>query len=86
MNVLLRPLDDRDLDSIYQQVSDPESVRMAAFTAEDQTGRPAFVDRMSRLRGRTGVSFRVIDVDGAIAGTIAFFRIDDKPAGLEWTA
>jgi hypothetical protein len=35
MNVSLRPLEDRDLDTIYRQVTDPESVRTAAFTAED---------------------------------------------------
>jgi hypothetical protein len=56
MNVSLRPLEDRDLDTIYQQVSDPESVRMAAFTAEDQTDRRAFLNRMSRLRADPGVS------------------------------
>ena len=78
MNVLLRPLEDRDLDPIYQQVTDPESVRMAAFTAEDQSDRHAFLNRMSRLRADTSVSYRVIDVDGAIAGTIASFRIDNQ--------
>jgi hypothetical protein len=67
MNVSLRPLEDRDLDTIYQQMTDPASVRMAAFTAEDQADRRAFVNRMSRLRADTSVSFRVIDVDGAIA-------------------
>ncbi len=50
MNVSLRPLEDRDLDTIYQQVTDPEAIRMAAFTAEDQTDRRAFLNRMSRLR------------------------------------
>jgi hypothetical protein len=35
MNVSLRSLEDRDLDAIYQQVTDPESIRMAAFTAAD---------------------------------------------------
>ena len=50
MDVSLRPLEDRDLDTIYQQVTDPEAVRMAAFTAEDQTDRRAFLNRMSRLR------------------------------------
>jgi len=79
MNVSLRPLEDRDLDTIYQQVTDPESVRMAAFTAEDQTDRRAFLNRMSRLRADTSVSYRVIDVDGAIAGTIGSFRIDNQP-------
>jgi hypothetical protein len=43
---------------------------MAAFTAEDQTDRRAFLNRMSRLRADTSISYRVIDVDGAIAGTI----------------
>jgi RimJ/RimL family protein N-acetyltransferase len=84
MNVSLRPLEDRDLDTIYQQVTDPESVRMAAFTAEDQTVRRAFLNRMSRLRADTSVSYRVIDVDGAIAGTIAFFRIDNQPEVTYW--
>ena len=84
MNVSLRPLEDRDLDTIYQQVTDPESIRMAAFTAEDQTDRRAFLNRMSRLRADTSVSYRVIDVDGAIAGTIASFRIDDQLEVTYW--
>jgi RimJ/RimL family protein N-acetyltransferase len=84
MNVSLRPVEDRDLDTIYQQVTDPESVRMAAFTAEDQTDRRAFLNRMSRLRADTSVSYRVIDVDGAIAGTIASFRIDNQPEVTYW--
>ncbi len=84
MNVSLRPLEDRDLDTIYEQVTDPESIRMAAFTAEDQTDRRAFLNRMSRVRANTSASNRVIDVDGAIAGTIASFRIDDRLEVTYW--
>jgi RimJ/RimL family protein N-acetyltransferase len=84
MNVSLRPLEDRDLDTIYQQVTDPESVRMAAFTAEDQTDHRAFLNRMSRLRADTSVSHRVIDVDGAVAGTIGSFRIDNQLEVTYW--
>jgi RimJ/RimL family protein N-acetyltransferase len=84
MNVSLRPLEDRDLDTIYQQVTDPESVRMAAFTAEDQTDRGAFLDRISRVRADTSASNRVIEVDGAVAGTIASFRIDDQLEVTYW--
>ena len=29
MNVSLRPLEDRDLDAIFQQLTDPESVRVS---------------------------------------------------------
>ena len=84
MNVSLRPLEDRDLDTIYQQVTDPESIRMAAFTAEDQTDRRAFLDRTSRLRADPSVSHRVIDVDGVVAGTIGSFRIDDQLEVTYW--
>jgi RimJ/RimL family protein N-acetyltransferase len=84
VNVSLRPLEDRDLDRIYQQATDPESVRMAAFTAEDQTDRRAFLNRVSRLRTDTSVSYRVIDVDGAVAGTISSFRIDSQPEVTYW--
>jgi RimJ/RimL family protein N-acetyltransferase len=84
MNVSLRPLEDRDLDTIYQQVTDPESIRMAAFTAKDQTDRGAFLDRISRLRADTSVTHRVIDVDGAAAGTIGSFRIDDQLEVTYW--
>ena len=84
MNVSLRPLEDRDLDEIYRQVTDPESIRVAAFTAEDQTDRRAFLDRMSRVRADTTASNRVIEVDGAIAGTIASFRIDDQLEVTHW--
>src|SRR2546421_7659629 len=39
---------------------------------------------MSRLRADTSVSYRVIDVDRAIAGTIASFRIDNQPEVTYW--
>ena len=84
MNVSLRPLEDRDLDAIYEQVTDPEAIRMAAFTAEDQTDRRAFLDRMSRVRANTTASNRVIEVDGEIAGSIASFRIDNQPEVTYW--
>ena len=57
---------------------------MAAFTTADQTDRRAFLDRMSRLRADPGVSHRVIDVDGAVAGTIGSFRIDDQLEVTYW--
>jgi RimJ/RimL family protein N-acetyltransferase len=65
-------------------VTDPESIRMAAFTAEDQTDRRAFLNKMARLRADTSVSNRVIAVDGAVAGTIASFRIDDQLEVTYW--
>jgi RimJ/RimL family protein N-acetyltransferase len=84
VNVSLRPVEDGDLDAIYRQVTDPESIRMAAFTPADQTDRSAFLDRMNRLRTDTSLVFLVIDVDGAVAGTIGSFRLDDKHEVTYW--
>ena len=84
MNVSLRPVEDRDLDAIFRQMADPDSIRMAAFTAENQTDRRAFDERMARVRASTSGSYRVIDVDGAIAGTIASFRMDDELEVTYW--
>ena len=84
MNVSLRPLEDGDVDTIYQQATDPESIRMAAFTPDDWTDRRAFLERTSRLRADPTVSHRVIDVDGAVAGTIGSFRIDDQLEVTYW--
>ncbi|HEY3962283.1 MAG TPA: GNAT family N-acetyltransferase [Gaiellaceae bacterium] len=84
MNVSLRPLEERDLDTIFEHMTDPESIRMAAFTAESQTDRNAFLTKMSRLLADPTTSNRVIEVDGAIVGTIASFRIDDELEVTYW--
>lgn len=84
MNVSLRPVEDRDLETLYQQWTDPASIRMAAFTADDQTDRRAFLDRTSRLRADPSVSHQVIDVDGVAAGTIGRFRMDDQLEVTYW--
>ena len=42
MPVALRPVEDADLDALFDQMRDPEAVRMAAFTAEDPDDRAAF--------------------------------------------
>jgi RimJ/RimL family protein N-acetyltransferase len=39
---------------------------------------------MSRIRADTSTTNRVIEVDGAIAGTIASFRIDDQLEVTYW--
>jgi RimJ/RimL family protein N-acetyltransferase len=74
MRVSLRPFVDADLDAIYEQMKDPESVRMAAFTPDDPEDRHAFLVHMSRVRDDPSNVQRVIEADGTIAGTI--LRLD----------
>src|ERR1700761_4339256 len=84
MNVSLRPLEDGDLDAIYRQTTDRESIRLAAFTAADPTDRSAFLARMSRLRSDPDLWYRVIEVDGVGAGTIGSFMIGDEREVTYW--
>lgn len=84
MNVSLRPVEDADLDAIFEQMKDPESVRMAAFTADDPSDRQAFSAHMSRIRSDPSVVNRVIEVDGKFAGTIASFKVDGQTEVTYW--
>jgi RimJ/RimL family protein N-acetyltransferase len=84
MKVVLRSLEDGDLDAIFQQMADPESVRMAAFTHEDPTDREAFDNWIARVQADPNASNRVIEVDGAFAGTIASFSIGDQREVTYW--
>ena len=84
MQVSLRPVVDADLDAIYEQMKDPESVWMAAFTAEDPSDRRAFLSHMSRLRDDPSIVHRVIEADGTVAGTIGSFMIDEQREVTYW--
>jgi RimJ/RimL family protein N-acetyltransferase len=74
--VALRPIEDADLDTIFEFMRDPESVWMAAFTAENPDDREAFDAHMRKIRARTDVTNRVIVGDGRVVGTIAIFVME----------
>jgi hypothetical protein len=48
--VALRPVEDSDLDALFDQMRDSESVWMAAFTSADPGDRGAFDAHMVMLR------------------------------------
>lgn len=83
-DVALRPVDDSDLDALFEQRRDPESVRMAAFTAEDPNDREAFDAHMSRVRASPDVLLRAITRDGHLVGSIASFVVEDETEVTYW--
>ena len=82
-DVALRPVD-FDLPAIFDMMRDPEAVRMAAFTADDPSDRPAFDAHMLRLRTSPDITLRAITADGRLAGTIASFRVDGDTEVTYW--
>jgi RimJ/RimL family protein N-acetyltransferase len=83
-DVALRPIDDSDLDALFDQMRDPESVRMAAFTAEDPDDRTAFDVRMAKHRTSAEVTMRAVTADGRLVGSIASFVVDGDTEITYW--
>lgn len=74
----LRPLDDRDLDAVFEMMADPVAVSMAAFTAADPTDRAAFGAHMSRVLANPAIDHRAITGEGGqLVGSIATFPSED---------
>ncbi|WP_250033075.1 GNAT family N-acetyltransferase [Paractinoplanes maris] len=82
--VALRPLEDGDLDALFELMRDPESVRMAAFVAEDPDDRAAFDAHQARIRARADVTNRVVTLDGRLVGSIAAFVIEGDTEVTYW--
>src|SRR6266850_384332 len=68
--IALRPVEVSDLDAIFEQMRDPESVHMAAFTAEDPSDRRAFDAHMAKIMSSSENRLRAIIRDSRLVGTI----------------
>ena len=82
--VSLRAIEDRDLDALFEQMRDPEAVRMAAFTHQDPDDRASFDAQMARIRADPGTTNRVIIRDGQVAGMVASFQLEGETEVTYW--
>lgn len=82
--VALRTLHESDLDALFRQMRDPESVRMAAFTPEEPDDRQRFDARMSRVMKSPHNTNRAITWNGDFVGSIASFVVDEQTEVTYW--
>ena len=82
--VALRPIEDSDLDALFDQMRDPESVQMAAFTARDPAYRGAFDAHMAMVRSSPDITIRAVTCDGQLVGSVASFVIDGDTEVTYW--
>jgi RimJ/RimL family protein N-acetyltransferase len=80
----LRPVTAADLDAIFEQMRDPESVRMAAFTAEDPNDRRAFDAHMARIMSSPENRLRAIVRDARLVGTISSYPSEGATEVTYW--
>jgi len=82
--VALRPVEVGDLDAIFEQMRDPESVRMAAFTPEDPNDRSAFDAHMAKVMSSSENRLRAIIRDSRLVGTIASYVSEGATEVTYW--
>jgi RimJ/RimL family protein N-acetyltransferase len=82
--VALRPVEDSDLDALFEQGRDPESVRMAAFVARNPDDRTAFDVHMAKIRTSPDTTIRAVTVDGRLVGSVGSFVIDGDTEVTYW--
>ncbi|MEU2127049.1 GNAT family N-acetyltransferase [Streptomyces sp. NPDC018352] len=73
MRIALREVRADDLPLFFVFMSDPESVRTAAFTSEDPTDRHAFDAHWQRILADGSVVMRTVLAEGAVAGNAGVY-------------
>jgi RimJ/RimL family protein N-acetyltransferase len=84
VEVALRSVEDSDLDALFDQMRDPESVQMAAFTAKDPNDRAAFDTHMSKVRTSHDGTLGAVTRDGHLVGSIASFVMEGDTEITYW--
>ncbi|WP_405059740.1 GNAT family N-acetyltransferase [Kribbella sp. NBC_01505] len=82
--VALRDVEDSDLDALFEQMRDPESVRMAAFTRKDPNDREDFDAHTAKLRSSPELVFLAVTRDGELAGTVGSWEMDGEREVTYW--
>jgi RimJ/RimL family protein N-acetyltransferase len=82
--IALRPVADSDLGPLFEQMRDPESVQMAAFTPDDPDDRTAFDAHMARVRSSPDITQRAVTCDNQLVGSIAAFVLDGRTEITYW--
>ena len=82
--IALRPVEDADLDALFDQMRDPESVWMAAFTSDRPDDRAAFDAHMARVRSSPDTTLRAVACDGKLVGSVASFVFDGETDVTYW--
>jgi RimJ/RimL family protein N-acetyltransferase len=81
---VLRPVEVSDLDAIFEQMRDPESVWMAAFTPEDPNDRSAFDAHIAKFMSSSENTVRAITHDSRFVGTIASYVSEGSTEVTYW--
>lgn len=72
-SILLRPVNESDLRTLFEFQLDPEATAMAAFPSRDHD---AFMTHSAKIMGAESVVYHVILADGQLAGSLVSWEMD----------
>ncbi|WAZ19265.1 GNAT family N-acetyltransferase [Streptomyces cinnabarinus] len=85
MDVVLREVRDTDLPVFFAHSTDPEGLRMAAFTAKDPSDRARFQEHWARIRQDPAIIVRtVIGADDEIVGHASVYGPPEEREVTYW--
>ena len=64
--------------------TDPDAIRMAAFTSPDPDDRTTFEQRWARLRSDGSTTPRVVEIDSRVVGHIGSFDLEGHREVTYW--
>ncbi len=82
--LILREVEERDLDVLFEHWTDRDAIRMAAFTSPDAADRTKFEQRWARLRSDDSTTNRVVELDGRVVGHVASFDMEGEREVTYW--
>jgi len=82
--VVLRQVEDGDLDPFFEHWNDDDALQMAAFTPADAKDRAAFDERWTRMRNSRSVLLRTIELAGRPVGSIGSWDNDGQREVTYW--
>jgi Acetyltransferase (GNAT) domain len=82
--LVLREIEDRDFDVLFEHSRDRDAIRMAAFTSPEADDRTSFERRWARLLSDASTTNRVVELDGRVVGHIASFDLEGQREVTYW--
>ncbi len=82
--IALRPVQESDLDALFDQMRDPDSVQMAAFTPDNPDDRQRFDSHMATVLESPDVTLRAVTWNGDLVGSISSFVSEGQTEVTYW--
>lgn len=83
-DIILRPTEIADLETLFQFQLDKEGRFLAAFMSKDPTDKVAYINKFTKLLNDSTVNNQTIILDNIIAGSVAKFIMEGDAEITYW--